>query len=116
MAALHEMLLQVRDGVIVLFPAMPQAWRDTSFENLRVEGALLVSAAREDGKLKFFSVRNDGRSESRCRVRLSHGKLEEQRESCGHAREDGVELEFVLQSGESIEFDDTVENSPQKVK
>jgi hypothetical protein len=114
MAALHEMLLQVRDGAIVLFPAMPQAWRHTSFENLRVEGALLVSARREDGKLKFFSVKNNGMSEARCRVCLSHGNWKSNPKAAVTQREDGAELEFVLQSGERIEFDNTVENSSAK--
>jgi hypothetical protein len=100
--------------VIVLFPAVPQAWRDVSFENLRVEGALLVSATCEGGMLKSFSLRNEGGSESRCRVRLSHGNWKSSAKAAVTPREDGLELEFVLQSGESIKFDDTVENAETK--
>jgi hypothetical protein len=104
MAALHEMLLQVRNGVLVLFPAVPQAWRDASFENLRTEGALLVGATRQDGKLRCFSVRNDGRSESRCRVLLAHGNWKSGAKAAVTPREGGVELEFVLQADEDIEL------------
>ncbi|HEX8832702.1 MAG TPA: hypothetical protein VF719_00815, partial [Abditibacteriaceae bacterium] len=68
MAAIHEMLLQVRDGVIVLFPAVPEAWREVSFEKLRVEGAFLVSATRHNGVLCEVSIQNDASIEASCRV------------------------------------------------
>ncbi|MCI5700779.1 MAG: glycoside hydrolase N-terminal domain-containing protein [Lachnospiraceae bacterium] len=44
--ALQEMLLSMRDGVIELFPAIPEKWKKEriSFENLRGEKGLLISA------------------------------------------------------------------------
>lgn len=46
---IHEMLLQSNKGYIEVFPATPAAWQDASFENLRAEGAFLVSAKKEGG-------------------------------------------------------------------
>lgn len=51
--ALQEMLFQMDGGVIHLFPAIPKAWReqDVSFEKLRGEQGLLVSAKMRQGKV-----------------------------------------------------------------
>ena len=54
------MLLQSRDGVIEVFPAVPSGWKDVRFERLRAVGAFLVSAEMRDGavaSLRVFSER-----------------------------------------------------------
>ena len=48
-AGLQEMLLQSHTGIIEVFPAIPEAWRDVSFSTLRAQGAFLVSAERKAG-------------------------------------------------------------------
>jgi alpha-L-fucosidase 2 len=50
-AATMEMLLQSWGGHIRLFPSMPDRWNDAYFENLRAEGAFLVTAKLEDGEV-----------------------------------------------------------------
>ncbi|MDO8588588.1 MAG: hypothetical protein Q7T82_16290 [Armatimonadota bacterium] len=52
-AALQEMLLRTTDGVIHVFPAIPDSWREkgVSFRDLRGEGAVLVSAEIAAGQL-----------------------------------------------------------------
>ena len=42
------MLLQSQGGLVRIFPAIPAAWNELSFKDLRAEGAFLVSA--EQGK------------------------------------------------------------------
>ncbi|MEP7231268.1 MAG: glycoside hydrolase family 95-like protein [Ginsengibacter sp.] len=54
--SVNDMLIQSHDEVINIFPAIPDVWKDASFMNLRTEGAFLVTAAREKGTTKFFSV------------------------------------------------------------
>ena len=62
--AVHEMLLQswsptpgVRDtSVIRIFPATPSEWADASFEDLRAEGGVSVSAVRAGGKTVSFRL------------------------------------------------------------
>ena len=50
MEAVHEMLLQSDGGILRVFPAVPPTWADVSFERLRAEGGLIVSATRRGGR------------------------------------------------------------------
>ena len=54
--AVHEMLLQSWGDTLQVFPAMPDAWQEASFQDLRAEGAFLVSAARRQGRTSFVRV------------------------------------------------------------
>lgn len=58
-AAIQEMLLQSHTGIIRVFPAIPEAWRDASFRNMRAMGAFLVDADYENGKVKKVVVRSE---------------------------------------------------------
>lgn len=59
--ALQEMLLYSEDGVIALFPALPTAWEDVSFQTLRAWGGVLVSASMKKSRLTSasFYAEND---------------------------------------------------------
>lgn len=48
-AGIQEMLIQSHTGVIHVFPAIPEDWREVSFEDLLAQGAFLVSAERKEG-------------------------------------------------------------------
>ncbi len=57
-SAIQEMLLQSHSGVIRVFPAIPQDWKDCSFDKLRGYGAFVISANKENGfiqNVKIFS-------------------------------------------------------------
>jgi alpha-L-fucosidase 2 len=54
--AVHEMLLQSWGDTLRVFPAVPAAWREAAFQDLRAEGAFLVSAARHEGRTTFVRV------------------------------------------------------------
>ncbi len=54
--SVHDMLLQSYDGAIKIFPAVPGDWKDVSFENLRGDGAFLVSARRRNGRTERISI------------------------------------------------------------
>ena len=54
---LQEMLLQSYSGVIEIFPAIPASWKDVSFNNLRAEGAFLISAVKTNGTIDEVKVR-----------------------------------------------------------
>jgi hypothetical protein len=71
-ATIHEMVLQSWSmdpfGThIRVFPAVPAAWKDVSFDKLLAEGAFEVSAVRKDGKTKFVQIRS--LTGAPCRVR-----------------------------------------------
>jgi len=55
-AGLQEMLIQSHAGAIVLFPAIPDEWKDVSFDKLRTEGAFLVSAKMEGGGITEVEI------------------------------------------------------------
>lgn len=55
-SGIQEMLLQSHNGIIQIFPAVPSEWKNISFENLRTEGAFLVSTKKENGILDSFTI------------------------------------------------------------
>ncbi len=55
-SGIQEMLIQSHNGIIKIFPAVPDGWKNISFENLRTEGAFLVSAKKENGSLDAFTI------------------------------------------------------------
>jgi len=58
-SGIQQMLMQSHTGTVRVFPAIPESWRDVSFENLRARGAFLVSAEMKDGKVTRISVRSE---------------------------------------------------------
>jgi alpha-L-fucosidase 2 len=56
-AGLQEMLLQSHTGAIRVFPAVPAAWADASFDGWRADGAFLVSARRSGGRTVEIRIR-----------------------------------------------------------
>ena len=65
--ALQDMLLQSWGDRIRIFPALPPAWKEATFHDLRAEGAFLVSAARSSGKTRWVRIKS--LAGAPCRVR-----------------------------------------------
>lgn len=55
-SGIQEMLLQSHTGTVRIFPAIPDSWKNVSFNNLRAMGGFLVSAIRENGKVTKLRV------------------------------------------------------------
>jgi len=69
-AGLQEMLLQSHTGIIDIFPAIPEGWKDVTFHHLRARGAFLVSAQRRDGRVTRVEIEADGSGNAQnCRIR-----------------------------------------------
>jgi len=58
-AGVQEMLMQSHAGFIDVFPAVPDEWKDVSFQTLRAEGAYLVSAVRQNGLTKNVTITSE---------------------------------------------------------
>ena len=58
-AGLQEMLIQSHTGIIHIFPALPNDWKDVRFHQLRTEGAFLVSATMESGSLINVNIKSE---------------------------------------------------------
>lgn len=62
--AIQEMLIQSwasgeeMDGLIRIFPAVPDSWADAAFSDMRAEGAFLISAVRKNGVTEFVRVKS----------------------------------------------------------
>lgn len=72
---IQEMLLQSRSdpaqkepGPLRIFPALPAAWKNVEFHDLRAEGAFLVSAKRANGKTQWILIRS--LAGEPCRIKL----------------------------------------------
>ncbi len=58
-AAVLEMLLQSWNGVVRVFPSVPDRWHDAWFEDLRAEGAFVVSSRLSGGKVAFIDITSE---------------------------------------------------------
>lgn len=70
-ASLNDMLLSSWGDRIRVFPGIPTSWKDTSFHNLRTEGAFLVSATRKDGKTQWVRIKSLAGEPCRIRPNLA---------------------------------------------
>ncbi|MGD9495009.1 MAG: glycoside hydrolase family 95-like protein [Armatimonadota bacterium] len=66
-AAIMEVLLQSWAGTIRVFPSVPDCWGEAYFEDLRAEGAFLVSALRTKGEVRWVRIRSEAGEP--CRLR-----------------------------------------------
>lgn len=85
-AGVGEMLLQSHEGAIELLPALPEAWKDGSFDGLVARGNFKVSAAWKDRKLTELSIRS--RSGKTCRLDIP----------------DDSDVSVIDQNGKSVAF------------
>ena len=69
----QEMLLYYKRDAIHLFPAIPSGWNNAEFSRMRTQGAFLVSAKYENGKVVYAEI--ESLAGERCVVNydnLSH--------------------------------------------
>lgn len=57
-ASIMEFQLQSWGGKIRVFPAVPEEWKEASFQDLRAQGGFLVGANRRDGKTEWVSIKS----------------------------------------------------------
>ncbi|WP_152270237.1 glycosyl hydrolase family 95 catalytic domain-containing protein [Agriterribacter humi] len=74
-AGLQEMLLQSYAGFIEIMPAVPQAWKDISFKQLRAEGAFLVDARKENGKIREIKIVAEKGGKTRLKLPFEQWKI-----------------------------------------
>ncbi len=103
--AVQEMLLQTSHGILKLFPAVPQEWssRGVGFENLRCEGAWLVSSRMEAGCVKY--VRITAQADGTTRLRADFGSESVRVEIAGVVQTTNLnqcrEIEISLKCGQT---------------
>jgi len=97
-AAIMEMLLQSWGGVIRLFPTVPDRWHETSFEDLRAEGAFIVSARLSDDEVVYARIVSE--VGGICRMRNPWpGQTAIVRGAAGDLRLEGETVEWETEAG-----------------
>ena len=102
-SGLQEMLMQSHAGFLEIFPAIPNNWDNVSFQTLRAEGAYLVSAERENGKLKSLKIQSE--KGGTLKIKANWGKYEYKNTAKLKVKDLGngfIEVEFKENSG--VEF------------
>ena len=74
-AGLQEMLIQSYAGFIEIMPAVPKTWADISFDQLRTEGAYLVSAKKRDGQLSEVKIVSERGGVTAIKLPLKQWKI-----------------------------------------
>jgi len=102
-SGLQEMLMQSHAGFLEIFPAIPNNWDNVSFQTLRAEGAYLVSAEKENGKLKSLKIQSE--KGGTLKIKANWGKYEYKNTAKLKVKDLGngfIEVEFKENSG--VEF------------
>ncbi|HRO46669.1 glycoside hydrolase family 95-like protein [Agriterribacter sp.] len=74
-AGMQEMLLQSYAGFIEIMPAVPESWKDISFQQLRAEGAFLVDARKENGKIKEIKIVAEKGGQTKLKLPFEQWKI-----------------------------------------
>ena len=97
--AILDMLIQSWGGTIRVFPAMPSAWKDANFYNLRTEGAFLVSAVRKNGDTKFIHIKSMAGAPCILKTDLK-GRVKLIGPSSASMKQKDGQIELTLKKGE----------------
>ncbi|MFI5193751.1 MAG: glycosyl hydrolase family 95 catalytic domain-containing protein [Chitinophagales bacterium] len=100
-SGLQEMLLQSYAGFIEVMPAVPDSWRDISFEKLRAEGAFLVSARKSGGQITGIQIRAEKGGITRLKLPFAAWKISLQKDITAKDNGDGY-LTLVCKPGGTI--------------
>ncbi|HEX8545859.1 MAG TPA: hypothetical protein VF691_02795 [Cytophagaceae bacterium] len=100
--AIQDMLIQSWGGVIRVFPAIPEKWSNASINDLRTEGAFLITSKLKNGKIDFIQVKS--LAGEPCKIKsnldLAQLKIGSERKINFKKIADGV-IELDLKKGES---------------
>ncbi|GAA3436161.1 glycosyl hydrolase family 95 catalytic domain-containing protein [Kutzneria kofuensis] len=57
--SMHDMVCQSWNGVVRVFPAIPDSWADVTIDNFRTQGAFLLSASWQRGVTRWVKVHSE---------------------------------------------------------
>ncbi|NQT03828.1 MAG: hypothetical protein HQ580_17510, partial [Planctomycetes bacterium] len=101
-AGLQEMLLQSYSGTIIVFPAIPAAWKDVSFTTLRAEGAFLVSAERRDGLTRQVELIAEKKGICRLENPFVDSRFNAEGIPKNMVQQKGIELHIKMSPGRQV--------------
>ncbi|KAA6439045.1 hypothetical protein FEM33_12220 [Dyadobacter flavalbus] len=101
-AGMQEMMLQSYAGFIEIMPAVPSDWKDAAFENLRAEGAFLISARKVNGQVTEVKIIAENGGNTKLKLPFKEYKISSAKNITA-ASDDGF-IELKCQKGGSITF------------
>jgi alpha-L-fucosidase 2 len=110
--SINYLLLQSWGGIIRVFPAVPSRWKNISFENLRTEGAFLISANLTNGVFDHFFVFSEKGKECKVKNPWKDKKLvvkDETGNSVSGILKDGIYV-FPTQTGKKYRVEIAMPN------
>lgn len=97
-SGIQEMLLQSHTDVVRIFPAIPEDWKDVNFNQLRAQGAFLVSAQMKNGLVVSVEIESKKGGEILLDNPFKKHEFESSKE---YDLSDGV-IRLNLQKGEKV--------------
>ena len=97
-SGIQEMMLQSHAGQIEVFPAIPKDWGPTSFQDLRAEGAFLVSALYNSGATDELAIKSEKGGNARLKLPFKTHVIREQKGAEIIKSENGI-MEISFQKG-----------------
>lgn len=91
-AGIQEMLLQSYAGCIEIMPAIPPSWKEVSFQQLRAEGAFLVSAKKEKGKICEIKILSEKGGKTKLKLPAKDWKIVSAKGITSHPSDEYIEL------------------------
>ncbi|MCE7062256.1 glycosyl hydrolase family 95 catalytic domain-containing protein [Dyadobacter sp. CY343] len=102
-SGLQEMMLQSYAGFIQIMPALPADWQEAAFDNLRAEGAILVSAQKKAGKVSNIKLTAEKAGETSLEL-ASAGYNITLSKGAKKIRDDGKFVKFSFPAGGKVEI------------
>lgn len=103
-AAVLELLLHTRGGVMRVFPAVPEGWENARFERIRAEGAFLVNAELEGGQVRRVEIESEAGALLRMENPWGEGPVAVRRNGMPPRHVRGRFLEIPTEAGQTIEI------------
>lgn len=101
-AALQDLLLQSHNGVIKVFPAVPDAWKNAAIHDFRAEGGFLVSAKFRNGTTEFIKIKSLAGEDFVLETDMQNVRFESSEGSTKIEKVGGNRFQIRLPQGDSL--------------
>jgi alpha-L-fucosidase 2 len=98
---IHEMLLQSHKDYIEIFPAIPSSWKNVSFNDLRAQGAFLISSKKENGSIDEVKIISEKGGLFRLKLPFKSFYIKDPSKKYSFNKEDNI-LKIKMKPGEKL--------------
>jgi alpha-L-fucosidase 2 len=98
---IHEMLLQSYKDYIEVFPAIPASWKNVSFNDLRAQGAFLISSKKESSSIDEVKIISEKGGLFRLKLPFKSFYIKDPSKKYSFNKEDNI-LKIKMKPGEKL--------------